>query len=203
LPQNQAMMWQELKFAKELGFVLYKGTAVCLRYGHRQSVDFDFFTSGALDKIAIQNLFFNIANGLLIYDTPNTLSVMVNNVKLSFFSVGFSPTEPTDTTNDGVLSVASPLDLLATKLKVILQRAEVKDYIDIATLLKNGVSLENAMNTAKLLYSPAFQLTTVLKALTYFDDGNLSNLHESIKEQLRSSIHNLTDQYFSNEIVEP
>jgi hypothetical protein len=40
-----------------------------------------------------------------------------------------------DYTLDHVALVASPPDLLATKLKVLLQRAERKDYLDVATLL--------------------------------------------------------------------
>ena len=44
-------------------------------------------------------------------------------------------------TEDGIALVASPLDLLGTKLKVIMQRAEAKDYEDIAQLLRSGQSL--------------------------------------------------------------
>lgn len=36
--------------------------------------------------------------------------------------------------NDGVAQVAAPVDLLSAKLKVLLQRAERKDYLDVATL---------------------------------------------------------------------
>lgn len=45
-------------------------------------------------------------------------------------------------TDDGTLLVAPREDLLATKLKVLLQRIEAKDYLDIAALLEAGVSLE-------------------------------------------------------------
>ena len=40
-----------------------------------------------------------------------------------------------------MLLVAPFEDLMATKLKVILQRAESKDYRDIAAMLQAGVSL--------------------------------------------------------------
>lgn len=44
LPQAQQRLWPELaKLPKH--FVLYGGTALALRLGHRSSVDFDFFTS--------------------------------------------------------------------------------------------------------------------------------------------------------------
>jgi hypothetical protein len=35
--------------ARSLGFVLYGGAAIALRLGHRQSVDFDFFSSRPLN----------------------------------------------------------------------------------------------------------------------------------------------------------
>ncbi len=48
-------------------------------------------------------------------------------------------------TNDGVLLVASLDDLMATKLKVILQRPEAKDYRDIAATLETQVRLDRGL----------------------------------------------------------
>ena len=42
LPSAQRLVWRELRAAAALGFVLYGGTAIALRLGHRFSVDFDF-----------------------------------------------------------------------------------------------------------------------------------------------------------------
>jgi hypothetical protein len=44
--------------------------------------------------------------------------------------------------------VASALDLLGTKLKVIMQRAESKDYLDIAQLMGAGVTLIQGLGAA-------------------------------------------------------
>jgi hypothetical protein len=43
LPPTQQRLWLGLKAATALGFVLYGGTAIALRLGHRPSVDFNFF----------------------------------------------------------------------------------------------------------------------------------------------------------------
>jgi len=43
LPPAQLALWPELRQIPA-HFVLYGGTAIALRLGHRQSVDFDFFT---------------------------------------------------------------------------------------------------------------------------------------------------------------
>jgi hypothetical protein len=44
LPEPQRKLWPELA-AVPRRFVLYGGTAIVLRLGHRASVDFDFFSS--------------------------------------------------------------------------------------------------------------------------------------------------------------
>ncbi len=57
LPPAQKRLWPELRAAAELGFVLYGGTAIALRLGHRHSVDFDFFSEKPLDRAAIHAAF--------------------------------------------------------------------------------------------------------------------------------------------------
>jgi len=44
LPEAQRLLWEELGETPR-GFVLYGGTAIALRLGHRQSEDFDFFSN--------------------------------------------------------------------------------------------------------------------------------------------------------------
>ena len=41
LPRVQQQLWPELSATVAMGFVLYGGTAIALRLGHRPSVDFD------------------------------------------------------------------------------------------------------------------------------------------------------------------
>jgi hypothetical protein len=79
-------------------------------------------------------------------------------------------------TDDDVLRVASPVDLLATKLKTILQRAEAKDYRDIAALLRALGNLATGLGAARTLFGPNFQPGEALKALVYFADGDLPAL---------------------------
>ena len=42
LAPAQQKLWQSLQSATALGLVLYGGTAIALRLGHRQSVDFEY-----------------------------------------------------------------------------------------------------------------------------------------------------------------
>ncbi|MGB3225585.1 MAG: hypothetical protein WBB23_22540 [Desulforhopalus sp.] len=78
-------------------------------------------------------------------------------------------------TEERVLTVAS-LDLMATKLKVILQRSYVKDYQDIAAMIKADVSLEKGLATARQIFGQTFAPVESLRALNYFEDGDLVKL---------------------------
>lgn len=115
---------------------------------------------------------------------PNTLSVLVpwgksevDNVKVSFFgAIRFGRVGEPEITEDGVLQVAALEDLLATKVKVLLQRIEAKDYRDIAALLNSGVDLATGLAAARELFGPAFQPSESLKAMVYFAGGDLNTL---------------------------
>ena len=80
-------------------------------------------------------------------------------------------------TNDSKLLVASPEELLATKLKAILDRAEAKDYLDISAMLSAGISLERALGAFAKMYGKDPGL--VLRAIGYFKDGDLPSLPQS------------------------
>jgi len=84
----------------------------------------------------------------------------------------------------GIVQVASPEDLLATKVKVLLQRIEAKDYLDVAALLGSGVPLAAGLAAARSLFGPAFQPSESLKALVYFEGGDLNSLTETTRNLL-------------------
>ncbi|MEC5320269.1 hypothetical protein VSX61_15220 [Brenneria populi subsp. brevivirga] len=73
---------------------------------------------------------------------------------------------------------------MATKLKVILQRAEAKDYRDIAVMINAGISLSYGLAAARLMFGTNFQPSESLKALVYFNDGDLQSLTSAEKNTL-------------------
>ena len=184
LPPAQQLLWTAFRPAPQMGFVLYGGTAIALRLGHRASVDFDFFTDQPLNRSALSASFPFLHRATLLQDTPDSFTALVlpstpddQHVKVSFFgTLSFGRVGEPDVTADGVLQVAALDDLMATKLKVILQRIEAKDYQDIAALLRAGVSLSHGLAGARALYGPAFQPSESLKALVYFEGGDLHRL---------------------------
>ena len=201
LPLAQQRLWSELHPAAGLGFVLYGGTAIALRLGHRASVDFDFFSERALNRDAIHAAFPFLATSIVLQDQPNTFTVNVRwgdaereYVKVSFFgTIGFGRVGEAEITEDGVLQVASLDDLMATRLKVILQRAEAKDYRDLGAMVSAGMNLSKGLSAARELFGINFQPSESLKAMVYFDDGDLHTLTRDEKQCLIKAVSAVRD----------
>lgn len=190
LPKPQQEIWPLLAPAPGLSFVLYGGTAIALHLGHRRSLDFDFFRSEPLDKKELQASFAFMRDAQVMQEDKNTVVVVARmaagSVKVSFLE-GMSIGRINDPllTADSVLLVASIDDLLTTKLKTILDRAEAKDYQDIAAILSAGHSLETALGAFKKIWNrdPALPL----KALGFFKDGDLPSLPKADQDLLRAA----------------
>jgi hypothetical protein len=190
LPSAQREIWEHLRPAPSLSFVLYGGTAIALHLGHRESIDFDFFRAEPLDKTRIRAAFAFFDRATIVQDSPDTLVVLAqmpsDSVKVSFFGpIGFDRLNDPVRTRDDVLLVASREDLLATKLKAILDRAEVRDYRDIAALLRAGTSLPRALGAFGRMFKS--EPAEVLRALGYFADGDLSALSPGDRETLTAA----------------
>lgn len=183
LPPPQRAVWVQLAALRGEGWVLYGGTAIALRLGHRSSVDFDFFTSNPLVETDLRRALPLLASAEAIQQSENALTVLTEpapddtRVKLSFFGgIDFGRVGNPACTADGVAAVASLDDLMATKLKVILQRVEAKDYLDIAAMLRAHVDLARGLASARCLFGTAFPPGDSLKALTWFKGGDLADV---------------------------
>ena len=196
LPKAQQEIWPLLAPAPGLSFVLYGGTAVALHLGHRSSVDFDFFRTEPLDKRGIETSFTFMRDARTIQEDENTLVVIApmpsGSVKVSFFGgVAIGRINEPLRTRDATLLVASLEDLLATKLKAIMDRAEAKDYRDISVILSAGISLEKALGAFGKMYGKDPGLA--LRAMGFFKDGDLSSLLNSDQDILRKARDRVSD----------
>lgn len=160
------------------------GTAIALRLGHRVSVDFDFFNDLPLDKGQLRETFDFMANAITLQESKETLTVMTQpnpeldvGVKVSFFgAIDFGRVGIPKCTREEVLQAASLDDLIANKLNLLLQRVEAKDYRDIIALVRNGVRLSDGLSATRALFGNTFQPSEALKALTWFQGGDLGTL---------------------------
>ena len=186
LPPEQHRLWPELSQVPEQ-FVLYGGTAVALRLGGRQSVDFDFFTDKPVSADVLGRSLPFLNGAELIQSEPNTCTFSVDRggaIKVSFFGgLTIGRVGKPDRCEDNHVWIASLLDLAAQKMKVILVRAEPRDYQDIYTLLRAGVTLPRALGATKALY-PEFNPLLSLKALAYYGEPSLAALPVGVRDYL-------------------
>jgi predicted nucleotidyltransferase component of viral defense system len=189
LPQAQRQLWNELKNTPQ-EFVLYGGTALALRLGHRNSADFDFFSNRPFLPDVLRKTIGYLQDAEMRQFEENTLTAIVNRdgpVKVSFFGgLKLNRVQDPDVIADNGIRVASLLDIAATKLATIQQRAQARDYEDVLALASAGVSLSEMLAAAEAVYGSTFNGTLSLKALTFFADGDLPTLSPAIQSRLRT-----------------
>jgi hypothetical protein len=143
-----------------------------------------------LDKDQMRAKFDFVRGAAVLQDAPDTLVVRAKMpsglVKISFFGgVDFGRVNDPLQTCDGTLLVASLDDLMATKLKATLDRAEAKDYRDIAEMISAGVSLSAGLSAFKQMFDG--EPAQVLRAIGYFEDGDLTTLSAADRDTLRKA----------------
>ena len=87
LPPAQLGFWQQRPQIPE-GFVLYGGTAIALRLGHRSSEDFDFFSARSFEVAELLGQLSFAGDAIVLQIGRQTLTLQIDRdgpVKLSFF----------------------------------------------------------------------------------------------------------------------
>ena len=189
LPRPQRQLWGELQ-ATPREFVLYGGTGLALRLGHRTSEDFDFFSNRPFLPDTLRNAIGYLSGAEMRQFEENTLTAIVDRdgpVKLSFFgNLKLNRVHDPDIMPGNGIKVASLLDIAATKLATVQQRALARDYEDILALVGSGVSLSKMVAAAEAVYGSTFNGALSLKALTFFADGDLPSLSSGSQSRLRA-----------------
>lgn len=192
LAEAQLRLWPELG-ATPAGFVLYGGTAIALRLGHRPSIDFDFFSFDPFDPRAqLDDVPYLRSGATILQMAPNTLSCRVDRggpVQVSFFGgLSIGQVAPPEMVSGPRIAVAALIDLGGLKVSVVTQRAEAKDYFDIHAMLQAGLSLSEMLGAASAIYGEAFAPLVSLKALAYHEEPALADLPESLRRDLIAAV---------------
>lgn len=186
LTAAQLTLWPRLAHLPP-DVVLYGGTALAMRLGHRASVDFDFFLPRSFAPGDLRRSIPMFGDAPTIQSATDTLVVRLDEVRVAVYGVAFPALAAPDLARDTGIPIASLADLGATKVKAILDRAEVKDYIDLSALVAAGMDLADMLGGATALFGPSFSPMLALKALTTFDDGDLPSLADEHRRRLRNA----------------
>jgi predicted nucleotidyltransferase component of viral defense system len=178
-------------------FYLVGGTCLSLRYGHRTSVDLDFFSiadfenkklNDILTKADLQFSYNNIQN-------PIGLFGFIGNVKIDFVKHHHFKQIDKPVIEDGIRMFGDK-DIIAMKIFAILQRAQKKDFWDLAELFKH-YSFEECINAYYEKYPGNQMLISIPYAVTYFADAEDSANPISLKGQTWSSVKKIIQQKVS------
>ncbi|TRZ98935.1 MAG: hypothetical protein D4R80_04095 [Deltaproteobacteria bacterium] len=201
LPPGQRKLWPFLSPMKEMGYCLYGGTALALRFGHRPSVDFDFFSDRSLDKDRLVISLPWLTAATVLRNDPETFIVLASSprskrpVKVSFFgNLKFGRVGMPERTSDGVVLIASVRDLMATKLKALFDRVEPRDYADIAEMLRNKASLPQGLADARVLFGNVFSPAECMRILCWFDEPGLASLPEPVRKTLTREVKSVWEK---------
>ncbi len=177
------------------GMRLVGGTALALQYGHRQSVDLDFFGAPATNQEELLEMVEKMGPYRLRNRSKNILQLVVNGIMLDFVDYGLYPWIDSPVCWEGI-TLASPKDIAALKINAIEGRGTKKDFIDIYLLLQH-YSLDDLLAFYSQKY-PNYSIFRALLSLNYFDDAEpqampkmlIPTSWEEMKKTLSAAVNN-------------
>ena len=143
---------------------------MALHLGHRESIDFDFFTPYGFNPDSLFIEFQKIFKGFkldIVQNDVNTLTIIVDSmIKVSFFAYPYKVIEPL--IDEPNLRLASILDIACMKCSAIVNRAKFKDYVDLYFIL-HLIPLDKLVESVKIKLS-SLDINLVMKSLIYLSD---------------------------------
>ena len=148
---------------------LVGGTALALQYGHRRSVDLDFFghTTEDTDELteAIRE---EIGHVQLISASKRIKVYNIQNVKVDVVNYDYPWIDDVVVEED--LRLASPKDIAAMKVNAIIGRGTKKDFIDIYYLLQH-FTFDELLRLYLMKYPDGSEYRALL-SMSYFADAD-------------------------------
>lgn len=176
-------------------FSLGGGTSLALRFGHRLSVDLDFFTTREFDADQLAD-HLDITSATQVNRAPNSLTVDVCGAKLDFLRHAYPLLAPPEEI-EGV-RLLSLSDVAAMKLNAIANRGAKKDFYDLSELQRHH-SIPTMLEWFETKYRSADRFT-VIRSLCWFEDAELEpdpvslngDVWRLVKNHLRGMVADLT-----------
>lgn len=154
---------------------LVGGTALALQFGHRCSLDLDFF--GSWGESNLQPELESCGTVVRTGGTQRMQFYEVNKVKVDFVSYPYAWLKEASIV-DGI-RLAHIEDIAAMKLETIANRGSKKDFMDVAVLLEH-FSLKQMLDLYHRKY-PQGLILLVMRSLVYFDDAESTDMPIMLK----------------------
>lgn len=160
--------FQELRNTRLVG-----GTALALLYGHRQSIDLDFFGQLPQDKDELVAIANQVGKVVILNRSNFIVQMTIDDVKVDFVDYSRYPWIDEPVACDGFV-LASDKDIAALKVNAIMGRGTRKDFVDLYVLLQH-FSLKEIMRFYEQKY-PEHSEYRALLSMTYFEDAEMQEM---------------------------
>lgn len=174
LPAATAALLKKMQSKRWIAsFYLAGGTALALQYGHRQSVDLDWFTNRQITASQLLVNLTALGNFELTNEDVNTVEGVLDGVKVSFMTYPYTLVCPLVPWG-GFVKIAAPLDIALMKLGAIAGRNTKKDFIDLFVFLhQSQTTLQQLLGYLKKKFTKVqYDFYHLYKALIFFDEAN-------------------------------
>lgn len=149
---------------------LVGGTALALQYGHRRSVDLDFFGQTTESVEELTEALKECSEDLTLLSASKTIrAYKMRDVKVDVVNYNYPWID--EAVMDSGIQLASPKDIAAMKVNAVIGRGTKKDFVDIYFLLQH-YSFERLMQFFLEKYSDGSEYRALL-SMTYFGDADL------------------------------
>ncbi len=154
-------------FSKDFGLV--GGTAIGFYAGHRESIDFDLFSSKPFDNFKIKRkIARHIKISNVFKDETGQYTIAIKGVRFTFFYYPYK-IKFLKNFND-IIRIPDHLTLAAMKSYALGRRAKWKDYVDLYFVMKNFYSIDKIIKKAKQIFASEFNEKIFRMQLAYFKD---------------------------------
>lgn len=179
-PETRCVLEKISKQSFIKDFYLVGGTALALHFGHRESIDLDFFSAQDFSLEKLKKEVSALGQYRLTNEEDGTLDGMLDDVKLTFIRYGYPLLFPL-VDFDGV-KLADERDIACMKIDAVSARGSRKDFIDLYFLLEK-YTLSELLSFFEQKYSHIeYNKLHLLKSLAYFDDAEADVMPKMLKD---------------------
>jgi hypothetical protein len=147
------------------------GTSLALQFGHRLSIDLDFFSENMVEQEEILINIKPLGKVDIVSKSKFISCFYIDDIKVDFVSLPYKWID--EPVLEDSIRLASIKDIAAMKLAAITNRGSKKDFIDLALLI-NQLGLRQMMNLYHDKYPDGMEMM-VLRSLVYFDDADIQS----------------------------
>lgn len=172
LPGTTADTWVKVAPLVPESAYLAGGTGLTVHLRHRVSRDLDFVLERHEDLERLREALEEVGRLGVTYQDEGTLNGMLDGTKVQFLRAGDQKMLRRPTVVARV-QVASVEDILATKLKVIMDRGEMRDHFDLMEIDRGAMRVEEGIALFLEKHRPRDvdqTVTAVVRSLAYLED---------------------------------